>query len=1773
VARRIITHREQVDAMGELPVLRVSSELPVHIDRDRDGHPDLAWMLQVLGCAHSSCGRRLGGHHHHLAAFAGFDDPKGWQHHVSVAPFSDAVEGARGYASQFGYADPHDGHDYTSVMQTPDAMRSVGQAYDALPDFDEGAVPHWEAMRNEINNQYDHAVNTMGITPEFVDHDPYSDVHEMMDDLNTNRRLQVLRTGVTGSHPFFTDEENDRFRFVHDLFGHAATGRGFDRHGEQASYLAHSRMFSPQAQPALATETRGQNSSLILNGAFAPQKIAVMDPAHWRTALRYTAAPHMAYDPQPGFGTGYYSRDKHDQAILDQLDWEERNADALDQADPLADLVAGELTNPAALKLLDLLQKRKPVPARTAAVDPFTGLWREEESMPPADLHLSPEEVAGYFNPYNDISPAKMESLRRTVGDDGIRSPVQIDTDGIHARLNDGHHRVTLAQERGFNQVPVILNRVDEHFFKRKKPEAAPLIQPSSGLRAHLGSAPIRSAAAPNYSTMSVQEAIAHDGDADNWVKANPAIVKQMASDAAAGDHNFRNYIGNEAWDMLQDSLQIAAMDGSQNAFDALDDHRKQSMINEGSVPMSWHSTPGSADNLGTFEEDELEPYDLGYGDEAYSVADDDETHPDDPPLNPAANDPLMKLLDGNPWENKRANGLDGFVDEADYYDSLYGTNPVTGISKAQELNEYTLKELLDSDADPFLVQDWLALHPGVDAALKDPKDPAHQALKDEVGEQLKGVLDSKAYPALHLQEPTKTLGQELHDSWGKQYLSSPDVFDALPPHEQKKVLLNLKNQFAPGSDTQLSIDEFLAKHFGEGEGDKQPGLDTSVPPEIAWEMIEKELSDAGYDTGNEFEYDEAFDTWMKGIPDQVVQHWANEGPGSGAVEDYENYQLKSDYEPPSLLGDLKAAWPSMADMWAPNLWSTADDSTKSKLQTIMNMWSGKGHDGFDEDAFRAIQKKWFGDGGAESEQQEPPAFDPDTFVKAYKEAYPNTTFGHHELGTPEKAKQILKGIIEESEKEGVGPYDGPGSDLYDPDEEPNWPTPEDHEQGKATWLAEKQLAQKMYDKYFGDGGGAAEANTKSYSPQKFVDKYKEIFPGSGLFPHSVKTPEQAKQMLQDTLDSIDGAPYFQNGEVDKVKALHDEMFGEGAPSWVAQAPAPTKKPTKHKAPATPEDGGGLTGVDGKPDWRPWRNREPKSLDSPMFSQDDRPLRENSGKDRELQYFFSPNDWNPESTSGARPDIRWTNNDFEEDEVLPGMPTENRSVKLYRGEPIDLRHPDAAHIRDMLFGDHPSTMGYGETKNKNRSQMRLPGMEDLHLDPQDVKGYDAYENPELGPAIAEFWQRTRGKEVGPADPDQGLGRHWTVSPGVTDGFTGGKGTNVDNLAVRFVSDWTGQGEDPYRTNTGGEHPSEREITMIPGSPMNIVDVQVNHPEKGWVSAWPEGLVKTHYSSVPQRRAQGRPIVGHREQVEAMMLLARGPENLDFTDAYMAPYTDEEYQAHLANVERLNRQALKQGLETYETYRDEFGNWTPERADIHRQILDDAWNELAAHIPANRQGMMIGGLPGAGKSTVLKNMGDIPGVGSPKDFLSIDPDYFKEQLVKRGLVPEVEGLSPLEASPLIHEESGHLADQLARRAFENGTNIAFDGTMRKLKSAQDHLAEFESYGYSKPHGLFVDIPLDVSHQRAQARHRDAFEKHRVGNPKSPYGGRVVPADFINGSASTDPQWNSENRLNFETIRPQLASAQVWDNSATGVGGLSQPKRIGNKGIASVIPALV
>lgn len=173
---------------------------------------------------------------------------------------------------------------FNNVTVNVGQAKGMAKEFLAAPDFDPAAVPHFRAMADETRKQYEYLTTPrskggMGFTHEVTKDDPYKTSREMMNDV-ANGRIKTLATSTTGSHPYFTDQENDMFRAVHDVFGHAGAGRNFNAAGEEAAFRSHYSMFSAMARPAMATETRGQNSTNnfggLSQGQFAPNKIALL---------------------------------------------------------------------------------------------------------------------------------------------------------------------------------------------------------------------------------------------------------------------------------------------------------------------------------------------------------------------------------------------------------------------------------------------------------------------------------------------------------------------------------------------------------------------------------------------------------------------------------------------------------------------------------------------------------------------------------------------------------------------------------------------------------------------------------------------------------------------------------------------------------------------------------------------------------------------------------------------------------------------------------------------------------------------------------------------------------------------------------------------------------------------------------------------------------------------------------------------------------------------------------------------------------------------------------------------------------------------------------------------------------------------------------------------------------------------------------------------------------------------------------------------------------
>lgn len=219
-------------------------------------------------------------------------------------------QGAARFGS--GSGNPAASQAYARVCLDPVLGAAIADAYLAAPVRDERAYPAYAAFRRETARQYHFLVGRveyggLGVEVRVVDTDPYPDVAAMVEDVR-RRRLKVWASAASGNpHPLLSDGENDMFRAVHDVFGHAATGRGFDRHGEEAAWWKHRTMYSPSARRALATETRGQNCARIFRcgGDVFPEQKAVLLPRRFsdpRSVCVERSDGEPVAHPRPGRG-------------------------------------------------------------------------------------------------------------------------------------------------------------------------------------------------------------------------------------------------------------------------------------------------------------------------------------------------------------------------------------------------------------------------------------------------------------------------------------------------------------------------------------------------------------------------------------------------------------------------------------------------------------------------------------------------------------------------------------------------------------------------------------------------------------------------------------------------------------------------------------------------------------------------------------------------------------------------------------------------------------------------------------------------------------------------------------------------------------------------------------------------------------------------------------------------------------------------------------------------------------------------------------------------------------------------------------------------------------------------------------------------------------------------------------------------------------------------------------------------------------------------------
>jgi hypothetical protein len=183
-------------------------------------------------------------------------------------------------------------------------------------------------------------------------------------------------------------------------------------------------------------------------------------------------------------------------------------------------------------------------------------------------------------------------------------------------------------------------------------------------------------------------------------------------------------------------------------------------------------------------------------------------------------------------------------------------------------------------------------------------------------------------------------------------------------------------------------------------------------------------------------------------------------------------------------------------------------------------------------------------------------------------------------------------------------------------------------------------------------------------------------------------------------------------------------------------------------------------------------------------------------------------------------------------------------------------------------------------------------------------------------------------------------------------------------------------------------------------------------------------------------------------------------------------------------------------------------WTGERHRQQGRLVAEMYGS-ATGVPCERAAAIAGGLPSADKDTALRE-----GAVDSAQYLTVSIDRVLDQMAAAQLIPESDGLSPLERSGSVHAEAQYLAKRVSLRALMEGRNLILDVSLASWRAAESwtYALRFADYAVT---AVFADISVDEAVRRSGEAHRLGEEAFRQGLG---YGGRRIPAEAIRALAS-------------------------------------------------------
>jgi hypothetical protein len=134
----------------------------------------------------------------------------------------------------------------------------------------------------------------LGVRVQYVraEADPYRSAAELCAELREYRSMKLTTIASDVPHPLLGGAEGgavDQLRVVHDVFGHAALGLGFDLQSEFATWLQCRTLFSVEARRAAFSELVGAVTTYVVTGE-KPALRADLPPTELLAACAVEAA-------------------------------------------------------------------------------------------------------------------------------------------------------------------------------------------------------------------------------------------------------------------------------------------------------------------------------------------------------------------------------------------------------------------------------------------------------------------------------------------------------------------------------------------------------------------------------------------------------------------------------------------------------------------------------------------------------------------------------------------------------------------------------------------------------------------------------------------------------------------------------------------------------------------------------------------------------------------------------------------------------------------------------------------------------------------------------------------------------------------------------------------------------------------------------------------------------------------------------------------------------------------------------------------------------------------------------------------------------------------------------------------------------------------------------------------------------------------------------------------------------------------------------------------